>query len=474
MKVVMVASEAKPFIKTGGLADVVYSLSKELVVLGHEVSVIIPFYDAIRQKRNFSCKKLFSFPINMSWRNNEGSVYVAYNNGITFYLIDSAQYFLRDHIYGDDDDNERFAFFTLASKELLYRLNSKPDVIHLHDWHVGVFPCLIKEDDYAREYFKNTKLVFTIHNPAFQGTMDKSCVTDYFNLPEALFYSGKIEYNGAFSAIKTAIIYSDVITTVSPTHREELLSNEGSYGLNHALKLREFEFYGILNGIDYLEFNPKEDDLIYQTYSPENVAEGKKENKKQLLEQLHIKSFNKPLYSIVSRLTWQKGVDLVIDAAYNLASQGANVVILGSGERRYEDRFEELRDRYQENVALYIGYNDELAHKIYAASDFFLMPSLFEPCGLGQMIAQRYGTLPMVRTTGGLRDSVFGYNGKNIKLANGFTFDDYDGAAFVRVSNTTMDVFNDSKIFDELRKNAMAVDNSWTKSAKNYLEIYKK
>jgi len=471
MKITMVAAESRPFLQTGGLGDVVYSLSRELVKLNHDVSIIMPFYSVIRNKKDFSCEYLMSFNLRMSWRNNEAKICKAVVNGITYYFIDADQYFLRSAVYGENDDNERFAFFVLAAKELMLRLNKKPDIIHIHDWHVGVLPCVIKEDR-TTDFFKKTKFVYTIHNPAFQGCMDKFCINDFYNLSDSLYYAGHLEFKGSFSSLKTGIMYSDIITTVSPTHREELLSREGSMGLCDVLRLREFDFYGILNGIDYEELNPERDQLLYKNYSISNFVSGKKENKKMLLNEYHLKNVNAPLYSLVSRLTWQKGIDLVIDAANELVKKGANVLILGSGDHELERRVQNLRDTYPDQVAVYIGYNEWLSHKVYAASDFFLMPSLFEPCGLAQMISMRYGTIPIVRSVGGLKDSVYGYNGENKQFATGFKLDDFKSEALINVCNVTLDVYYNKDLFRQLEKNAMKMDNSWNKSALNYLKIY--
>lgn len=473
MKIVMIASEARPLCKTGGLADVVYSLSKELAVKGEEVFIILPYYRLIKQTTRPTVKKVASFVVPMSWRRERADVYYTYDSGITYYLIDNARYFDRDHLYGDWDDAERFAFFSLASKELLYHISLSPDIIHVHDWHPGMIPCLFKEDDYARKYFQNTRFVFSIHNPAFQGMMPKSVLGDFYNLPDALFDDGKVRFKDQVSSLKSAVVYADKITTVSPNHRQELLSPEGGMGLDSILRLREDDFLGVLNGIDYLEFNPQEDENIPVKFNGTNFFEAKQANKKALFEKLHIQDYGQPLFSLVSRLTWQKGMDIIKPAIEELAQKGANIVLLGSGEYQYEQMLEEIRARYPNNIAIYIGYNDQLAHQIYASSDFFLMPSLFEPCGLGQMIAQRYGTLPIVRRTGGLKDSVIGYDGNNEKTANGFGFDDYNAEAMKNTCLYAFDVWHNLTLRKQLIRHAIKTDNSWGKSAKEYLNIYR-
>lgn len=469
----MVASEARPFCKTGGLADVSYSLSKELVAMGEEVSIVMPFYKAIKVKSQPIVKKVASFPISMSWRRAIANVYETKDSGITYYLIENQQYFERDGFYGYDDDPERFAFFVLATKELLYHLNLNPDIIHVHDWHPGMLPCCIKEDPYAREHFKNTKFVLSIHNPAFQGMMPKRVLGDFYGLPDSLFDYGTVRLQDQVSSLKSAIIYCDKVLTVSPNHHFELLTPEGSMGLNEVLRYREYDFTGILNGIDYVEFNPHMDDKIPNPYNGVNFLKAKAANKKALFEKLHINDYGFPCFSLVSRVTWQKGMDILFPALEELANRGCNIVLLGSGEYQYEQRMEELRAKYPDKVAIYIGYNDALAHEIYASSDFFLMPSLFEPCGLGQMIAQRYGTLPIVRRTGGLRDSVIPFDGCNADNANGFGFDAYNDYEMTRTCIWAYDNWWNLPLRKKLIRNAMKTDNSWQKSAKQYLGVYR-
>ena len=474
MKIVMVSSEARPFCKTGGLADVVYSLSKELAVLGEDVSIILPFYDSIRRQLvNEPLKKAASFKTHMSWRKQTVDVYQVQRDGINYYLIENQQYFERGHIYGDFDDGERFGFFTMAVKEFLLTKRMYPNIIHVHDWQAGMLPCLLKVDQDCVKKFAKTKFVFTIHNPAFQGMMPKFTLGDFYNLTDDLFDNGSVRFKDQVSTLKAGIVYSDKITTVSPTHHLELLSPEGGMGLDTVLRYREWDFSGILNGIDYLEFNPGSDKQIAMEYSEKNLVSAKKANRDALFKEYGLKANKGPLYSLVTRITWQKGFDIIFPAVEELLNRGASIFMLGSGESGYEQRWEELKRRYPDKVGLYIGYSDSLAHKIYAASDFFIMPSLFEPCGLGQMIAQRYGTLPIVRRTGGLRDSVICYDGNNAETSNGFGFDAYSAYEMTRTAHYAFDVYQDKKLLHQLMKNAMLTDNSWQKSTQEYIKIYK-
>ena len=409
MKVVMVTGESNPLVKTGGLADVVYSLSKELVKSRkNDVSIIMPFYKQVKAKLTKRPVKVCSFEVYMSWRKQYCVVYKTIIEGIRYFLIKNDQYFGRDNIYSYDDDIERFACFTLASKKLMEMINLIPDVIHIHDWHPGMLPLLIK-DDYGSPLNK-AKFVLTIHNPAFKGLFDKYFLGNFYNLNDKYFNDGSVCFNGAVSTLKTAIMYSNKITTVSPTHRIELLTDESiSGGLNHVLEYRRDDFVGILNGIDYEEFDPTKDEKIVAKLKG-NVASFKKANKEALLKEKDLVNDDAPLYGMVSRLTWQKGFYLLMEQLDALCAAPIQLVILGSGESQIENKFRELEDGNKGKICFYYGYNESLAHRIYAASDLFLMPSLFEPCGISQLCSMRYGTLPLVRETGGLKDTVDAYN----------------------------------------------------------------
>ena len=474
MKIAMVASEARPFCKTGGLADVVYSLSKELVKMGEDVCIFLPFYDSIRRQiSEKALKKAASFKTHMSWRKQTVDVYQLVTEGINYYFIENQQYFERGHIYGDFDDGERFAFFTMAVKQFMLTKRMYPNIIHVHDWQAGMLPCVLRVDDECREKFAKTKFVFTIHNPAFQGLMPKFTLGDFYNLTDEYYDNGSVRFKDQVSTLKAGIVYANKITTVSPTHHLELLTPEGGMGLDQVLRYREWDFSGILNGIDYLEFNPAEDKQIAKPYSEKNLVSGKKANKEALMNAYGLKNTKGPLFSLVTRITWQKGFDIIFPAVEELIRRGASIFMLGSGESQYEKRWEELRNRYPDRVGIFIGYSDNLAHKVYAASDFFIMPSLFEPCGLGQMIAQRYGTLPIVRRTGGLKDSVICYDGGNTETSNGFGFDAYSIYEMNRTAQYAYDIYENKKILHQLMKNAMLTDNSWLKSTLEYIKLYK-
>ncbi len=471
MKIAMACSEANPFVKTGGLADVTYALSKEMVRLGEEVAIFLPLYNKIKSL-GLDYEYVATVNVNLSWRKESANVFHLVRDGIHYYFLENQHYFERDVIYGYDDDGERFAFYTMALAHLMPLINFKPDIIHAHDWQPGMLFCYIRENN--MEFYKDSKFVFTIHNPAFQGILDKYSLGNLYNLPDRLYYSGQVEFGGRVSTLKSAIIYATKVTTVSPNHRNELLTPEGSMGLNEVLRFREYDFCGILNGIDYEEFNPSNDKLIAKEFSLKNYVSGKEENKKAILKEFNLENESAPLYSLVSRVTWQKGMNLVFSAVRELVNKGANVVLLGSGESACEQEMEKLHKEFPKHVGIYVGYNNKLAHQIYAGSDFFLMPSLFEPCGLGQMIAQRYGTLPIVRRTGGLRDSVINYDGHNEETSNGFGFDDFSTWDMNRTCLYAHDIYiNHKEIFKKLVRNALSTDNSWQRSGESYHELYK-
>lgn len=473
MNIAMFASEANPFAKSGGLADVVYALSVELGKKKNDVIIALPYYKSIKKKFGYLGRNLGSFEVRMSWRKQNATIYEEKREGITYYFIENPYYFDRDNYYGYADDGERFAFYALASVELLRFLNFKADIVHVHDWQGAMIPCLIKEGKKGDSFYQDMRFVLTIHNPAFKGMLDRYHLGDFFNLNDEIFDNGNVRFQGMVSTLKSGIIYSDKITTVSPTHRAELLTPLGSQGLSDVLLLRKDDFAGFTNGIDTKEWCPWLDKSIAKRFNRRNVENAKHVNQKDLLEAFGLHWYGGPVYGLVSRLSWQKGIDLVINSGRKALEKGANLVILGSGEYELEQKFEALHREFKDTCGIYIGYNDVLAHKIYAGSDFFLMPSLFEPCGISQMISQRYGTLPIVRYTGGLVDTVEGYTGDNLEEANGIGFNDYNEEGLDYAFEISRRLYSNQKEYYVVARNAMALDRSWASSAKNYLGLYK-
>lgn len=471
MKIAMLSSESNPLIKTGGLADVVYSLSKALSLKGHEVIVALPFYKNIRLNGR-KVKEIGSYNVTMSWRHQEARIYLLEESGIRFYLIGNPYYFERDGVYGYPDDNERFAFFALASEALLRFLSFDADIVSCHDWQTAMVPTLVKEAHRFDAIYHNTKFTLTIHNPAFKGFMDRYYLGDYFNLGDDLFDSGKVRFDGMVSTLKSGIVYADKIITVSPTHRKELLNDVGGHNLGSVLRLRVKDFVGILNGIDTDEWDSAKDTKIAAPFDSKTRSSLLALNRKDLLSSFHVQDQKGPVYGLVSRLSWQKGIDLVLNGFNYLLRKNCNLVVLGSGEYDLERRFEDLRSRFPDKCGIYIGYNDALAHKIYAGSDFFLMPSLFEPCGISQMISQRYGSLPIVRYTGGLADTVNGYIGNNAETADGIGFNDYNDSGLGYALGMSESLYKDKDAFQRVQRNAMGLDHSWGRSASLYEDLF--
>ena len=467
MKVLICASEGAPFAKTGGLADVIGALPKALKANDVDVRVIMPFYKKIKDQ-NVAWYKGYAF-VRLGSNMEYVGVYHAIKDGIDFYFIDNEKYFCRDRFYGYDDDGERFAYFNFAVLEALKVVDFFPDVIHLNDWQTGLIPYIIKTNYWQYYEYNRIKIVFSIHNIQYQGIFPMDMMNILY-MP----YSNSLEFGGCINFMKTAIMESSSITTVSPTYKDETLTDQYGYNLNNILGLRYFNYMGILNGIDVDKFNPETDKHIYKNYSVKNFQAGKKANKEALLKEFGLDTKeDAPLFGLVSRLVVQKGVELlmpVIDDVIRYSN--AKFILMGSGDQMYEDFFRSLEVRYPDRVKCYIGYSDPIAQKIYAGCDIFLMPSLFEPCGLGQMIAMRYGTLPLVRETGGLKDSVKPYN-QYTGEGTGFTFTNFNPYDLKEVMYLAIGLYNDYKdVWNKLIKQAMLEDFSWDKSAKVYIELY--
>ena len=473
MNIFMVASESNPICKTGGLADVIWSMSRELSRLGEDVSVVIPFYKCIKDLPGFRIKRLGRYDVELSWRRQPAEVYMHDFDGVKFYLIANDYYFNRENLYGYEDDGERFAFFSLAVRSMFGRLDLVPDIVHVHDWQPGMVPVLIKEGCKEDPRFANTRFVLTLHNEAFKGYLDRYFLNHFYGLDDRLFDEGMVRFDGMLSTLKAGIVYADKVVAVSPTHARELLSPGDPMRLDGVLRMRGSDFKGIVNGVDQNEFDPETDPFIPLNYSAKTVVSGKKECRKKLLSSANLDDDDAPVFGIVSRLTYQKGIDLALALAEELLAAGCKIFILGTGEFELEQRVEELHDRYPETCAVYRGYNNQLAHDIYAGADFFLMPSLFEPCGIGQMIAQRYGTLPICRAVGGLKDTVVNFDGTNVKEATGFLFEDYELSSFREACSRALAAFSSAKIMKQLILNAMKADHSWNRGALEYIELYR-
>lgn len=469
MKICMVTSESIPFCKVGGLADVVYSLSRKLVVNKKNVSIVIPLYKGIKEREDIKFTFETRFNIDMSWRKLPAEVYSCVYRDIKYYFIGNDFYFNRDNPYGYNDDQERFAFFQSATLKMFDELNLNFDIVHNHDWQTGMIPLLYREF-YHKSARKRPKFIYTIHNSAFLGLVDRKDLYNYFNLSEYFFDNGETRINNNVSYLKAGIMTSDRITTVSPTFAKELL--EDKYNpISYVLNERKSVFRGILNGIDTKEWNPDTDKLINYNFTIENVLSQKQKNKNELCKEFGFDP-KLPLLGVVSRLTSQKGINLILDSLDVLLKNKINLVVLGTGEKEIEDRISFYGVNYPKNVKAIIKYSNELAHKIIASSDFFLMPSLFEPCGITQMLSQRYGTLPIARATGGLKDTIVSYNGANEKEANGILFSSFDQNSFLLATLLGLNLYSQRRKYSRIIHNAMSINNSWTRSYKDYYALY--
>ncbi len=470
MRVIFIASEGNPYIKTGGLGDVVGSLPKYLKKFGTNISLILPLYKKIKEK-NLDLDFIDEVEITIDDKLYNFKFYKdKLNFNFDVFFIENDHFFNRDGIYNENnidypDNHLRFGLFSLASLKLSVK-NLKPDIIHVHDWQTSFVPI------YNKIFFNNNiKTILTIHNLAYQGIFDKESIKN-LGLPYDLFSIDKLEFYGNVNFLKGGLIFSDFITTVSPTYSKEIQKEDFGFGLEGVLKERREKLIGILNGIDYDYWNPEKDKMIYKNYNIDTF-EVKKENKNFLYKELNLNfDLEKPLYSLITRITNQKGIDLVLEIFDKLMKFPINLLILGLGDKDIENKLLDLNKFYKEKFIAIIKFDEELSHKIYASSDFFLMPSRFEPCGLSQMISLRYGTIPIVRSTGGLRDTVIEYN-ENIGCGNGFIFYDYDEIELFDAIKRSIIIFNDKEKLNKIIKIGMNSDFSWDNSSKKYLELYK-
>lgn len=471
MKVLLVASESHPFIKTGGLGDVMGALPKSLTDLDIDVRVVIPKYKEIKDEFKYKLNFIKWIMVKVGWRNQYCGIYEYKHNGVTYYFLDNEYYFKRDGIYGHYDDAEKFAFFDRAVLEFLKEIDWKPDVLHCNDWQTGMIPVLLKLEYINDEFYRNMKTVFSIHNLYFQGIFPPDILPELFGYDHEPFRNGSLELHGGVSFLKGGINYADQVSTVSETYASEIQTPEYGETLDGLLRCRSYALKGIVNGIDYEEYNPKTDKFIRENYSVDDLR-GKEVNKEQLQSDLGL-TVNKdiPIIGIVSRLTHQKGCDLIINTLDRVLQRDVQVVVLGTGDYLYEETFKNFQFRYPGKVSANIMFDNSLAHKIYAASDMFFMPSLFEPCGLGQLIALRYGALPIVRETGGLKDTISPYNKYN-GVGTGFGFRNYNYGELMNATEHALDIYNNKDVWRSLVLQAMNSNNSWEKSAKEYKSLY--
>ncbi len=481
MKIAFVTSEAVPFVKTGGLADVSGALPKQLAELGNEVKLFLPKYYSIDESKydlhyNWEVGEI---PVKIGSRTRSVHLYQTKLPGsnVEVNLLDCPHYFHRDQVYTDGfDEDERFILFSKAVIEIMQRFKWAPDVVHCNDWPTGILPLYLKDNYAWDKLFSKTAVLYTIHNIGYQGIFSKDTVKKGGIRSELFYPESPIEYQGDVSFMKTAIMYSEIINTVSETYAKEILTPEYGSGMEDYLKQREKDLFGILNGVDYNDWNPENDKFIPYPYGLKSL-EGKEKNKKYLLEKIKLKySSGTPLIGIVSRLVSQKGFDLFEEVSGELMELKAQWIILGSGEEKYEELFKKLQEEHPDKIYAYIGFNNEMSHLIEAGADLFLMPSHYEPCGLNQIYSLKYGTVPVVRKTGGLADTVKDWNEFNKEdeqTGNGFTFEEYDGSNLIAVLRKAVEVFHQKNIWNKIINNGMKENYSWKESAVKYIDLYK-
>jgi starch synthase len=473
MKILFAASEAHPFIKVGGLGDVAYALPKALRKLGIDARVIIPKYGTIADQLKSSMHTIATFNVPVGWRNQYGGLQYMEYDGVPFYFVDNEYYFNRENAYGYFDDGERFGYFCRAILESIRFMGEfKPDIIHCNDWHTGaVIPMLKSHFSWDMQYSR-IKTVYTIHNLQYQGVFSKDILGDLLGLGWEYFTEDKMKYYDAVSFMKGGITMADKISTVSGSYAEEIKSPYYGEGLDGLLRERSWDLWGIVNGIDTEIFNPETDKELFFSYNGGNL-ECKLKNKEELQKNLNLPvNRNIPMIGMVTRLVDQKGLDLLEHVIEDLLQMEIQLVVLGTGDSKYENMMKHFAWKYPNKVSANIYFNNTLAKRIYASSDMFLMPSKFEPCGIGQLLALRYGTLPIVRETGGLKDTVHAYN-EFTGEGNGFSFTNYNAHDMLNTIRRAVHFYYyEKEVWEELVKRAMFEDNSWHKSAYKYIELY--
>ena len=474
MNVLFATSECAPFVKTGGLGDVAGSLPAVLRQKGVDARVILPLYKCIPQEYKDKMRYIDHIYINIGWRSQYAGVFELEHDGCIYYFVDNKFYFNGDKPYDYIHlDCEKFIFFSKAVLSLLPTIGFRPDVINCNDWQTGPIPVFL-DTFQDNPFFQGIKTVMTIHNLKFQGRWDFKAIKDVMGISDYYFTSDKLEFYRDANLLKGGMVYANKISTVSETYAGEIQSEEYGEGLHNLLRARSGDLIGIVNGISYTDWDPAKDKMIYKNYTAKTVHKNKVENKKKLQEELGLPvDPGKMMIGVVSRLTDQKGFDLVAYKMEQLCEGGAQVVVLGTGDEKYENLFRHYAWKYPDRFSAQIYFSNEMSHKIYAASDAFLMPSRFEPCGLSQLISLRYGTVPIVRETGGLKDTVQPYN-EYTGEGTGFSFANYNADEMMNIIWYAMQIYYDRKDeWNNIVDNGMAMDYSWNVSADKYIKMYR-
>lgn len=472
MKVLYAASEAVPFCKTGGLADVAGSLPPALAAQGVETAVILPLYRLVKERFADQLTFLCYDYVDLAWRHAYCGLFSLKKDGVTWYFLDNEQYFGRPDLYGCADDGERFGFFSRAVVKMLDHLDFWPDVIHCNDWQTALIPIYLKDDGVREERYRSVRTVLTIHNIEYQGRYDPYCLGGLFGLDRGWVDDGTLLLDGDLNLLKGAILTADAVNAVSPTYAQELKNPYFAHRMEGILTQCGYKLSGVLNGIDMKLYDPAADPRIAANYTAENIS-GKAADKAELQKALGLRPEPEtPIIAMVSRLVTHKGLDLIREVMGDIMELPVQFVLLGSGDAAYEDFFRHAAERWPERMAIRLGYDEALSMAIYAGADLFLMPSRSEPCGLSQMIAMRYGTVPIVRETGGLKDTVQPYEAWR-DAGTGFTFANYSSADMLHVLREAAYLYKDyPDAFARLRRRAMERDFSWNRSAGDYLKIY--
>ena len=467
MKILYCASEALPFAMSGGLGDVAGSLPKALVRRGIDCRVVLPLYGTIKPELREKMELVTSFTVQLGGRNQYCGVFTCQADGVTYYLLDNEYYFKRSGLYGFYDDGERFAFFSRAILEMLLAVDFEPDILHTNDWQTALVPVYLNLCYRHQPKLSRVKTAFTIHNIQYQGKYGMDMLGDVLDVGDA--GARCLEYDGCVNFMKGAIESADKITTVSPTYAKEIMDPWYAHGLDALLRDKAYKTCGILNGIDTEVYNPETDAYLAANYGPDNVAQGKAACKQALRRRFGLEENDQPLLGMVTRLVGHKGLDLVRHVAEYIVLSGMQIMLVGNGDYMYESFFRDLAEKYPGRVAVYIGFNPELAHQVYAGADLFLMPSKSEPCGLAQMVALRYGTIPIVRETGGLKDSITDSgDGKG----NGFTFATYNAHDMLDACLRAKAAYEYADGWKTLVNRALGCDFSWNSSAASYIGLY--
>lgn len=472
-KILFVASEVMPFAATGGLGDVLGSLPKAIKAAcpQSDIRVIMPLYDTIDTSIKNCMSHVCSFNVQLAWRNLYCGIKSLEKDGVTYYFVDNEYYFKRSSLYGCYDDGERFAYFCAATMQALHPLGFCPDIIHAHDWQSALCIVYLKRKYGFFKEFANTKGIFTIHNIEYQGKYGVEILSDIFDLQE--HNKDILYYDNCLNLMKGAIVCADKVTTVSPTYANEIQTAEYAQGLEHILIQSSHKLCGILNGIDYDYYNPQNDRSVFCNYSSQSISK-KVQNKLMLQQMLSLpQSSNIPLIAVISRLVHHKGIELITNAIQGLINEDIQFIIIGRGNTNYESFFQAFEQQHYHKARAILNYDRELSKKLYAAADIFLMPSQSEPCGLSQMIASRYGAVPVTRETGGLSDSIRGYYEKDGEiLGNGFTFKNYSCDELYERVMAALGLYKDTKKWNTFVKKIMETDFSWHKSAAQYIDLY--